>query len=524
MTADINALSDWRFEIDFEGLAWATFDRKDETTNTLSRRAMEELWAIVERVQQGAETKEARGLVIISAKEKSFIAGADIREFESLDTVARVTEAVEQATAILDCIEKLPIPVVAAIHGYCLGGGLELAMACHYRIATRDEGTRIGLPEIKLGIFPGFNGTMRSIRLAGPVQAMQMMLTGAMLRPSVARAIGLVDELVPARPNLRWAARKAALQGRRSRSPSFGKRLQTLWPVRGFLARKMRDKAGEKARPEHYPAPFALIELFERHGGSEMRMKTEETRAFAPLMVSETARNLRRVFRLSEAMKDLAPKGLFKPSRVHVIGAGTMGADIAAHCVMSGLEVSLQDLSEDALKRAETQARGHFSKRYKTRAEQEAASARLILDPKGEGVARADVIIEAIVERLEVKRALFKSLEERAKPTAVLATNTSSIPIEDIAKPMRDPGRLIGLHFFNPVPQLPLVEVVKGPDTRESEVEKGCAVVTAIGKFPLVTKSVPGFLVNRVLAPYMMGAMQRLDAAAGSRRPARDAR
>jgi 3-hydroxyacyl-CoA dehydrogenase/enoyl-CoA hydratase/3-hydroxybutyryl-CoA epimerase len=512
MTADINALSDWRFEIDFEGIAWATFDRAGESTNTLSRRAMEELWAIVERVQQAAEAKEARGLVFMSAKEKSFIAGADIREFESLDTVERVTEAVAQATAILDCIEKLPIPVVAAIHGYCLGGGLELAMACHYRIATRDDGTRIGLPEIKLGIFPGFNGTWRSIRLAGPVQAMQLMLTGSMLRSSVARALGLVDELSSARPNLRWAARKAVLQGRRSRAPSFGKRLQTMWPIRGYLAKKMRQRTAEKANPAHYPAPFVLIDLFERFGGSESAMRAEETKAFAPLMVSEQARNLRRVFRLSEAMKDLAPKGLdFKPVRVHVIGAGTMGADIAAHCVMSGLEVSLQDLSEEQLQKAEGQARGHFRKKYKTRAEQDAAAARLILDAKGESVARADVIIEAIVERLEVKRSLFKSLEERAKPGAVLATNTSSIPIEDIAKPMKDPGRLIGLHFFNPVPQLPLVEVVKGPGTRETEVEKGCAVVTAIGKYPLVAKSVPGFLVNRVLAPYMMEAMRRLE-------------
>ncbi|MEZ5774446.1 MAG: 3-hydroxyacyl-CoA dehydrogenase NAD-binding domain-containing protein [Hyphomicrobiaceae bacterium] len=510
MTADIDSFEDWRFEIDGERLAWAIFDRAGESTNTLSRRAIEEFAAILARAETAAAAKQIRGLVIISAKERSFIAGADIREFENFRTEAEVIEAVKAATGLLDRLEKLAVPTVAAIHGYCLGGGLELAMACNYRIATRDEGTRIGLPEIKLGIFPGFNGTVRSLRLAGPVQAMQMMLTGSMLRPSVARAIGLIDELVPARPNLRWAARKAALQGRRSRAPSALKRLACQWPFRGYLAGRMRDRTKAKVRADHYPAPFSLIELFEHFGGSEPRMKAAETRAFAPLMVSEQSRNLRRVFQLSERMKDLAPKGIaFKPRRVHVIGAGTMGADIAAHCVMSGLEVSLQDLSEEQLKKAEAQAKGHFRKRYKSRTDLEAATARLILDQKGDGAARADVIIEAIVEKLEAKQGLFRALEARARPDAVLASNTSSIPIEDIARGMADEARLIGLHFFNPVPQLPLVEVVKGSGTRETEVEKGCAVVTTIGKYPLVTKSTPGFLVNRVLAPYMMAAMKR---------------
>jgi 3-hydroxyacyl-CoA dehydrogenase/enoyl-CoA hydratase/3-hydroxybutyryl-CoA epimerase len=287
------------------------------------------------------------------------------------------------------------------------------------------------------------------------------------------------------------------------------KRAMTASPIRGFLAGQMRQKTREKVREDHYPAPFRLIDLFEKHGGSPDRMKREETKAFAPLMVSETAQNLRRVFRLSETMKDLAPKGSFKPLRAQVIGAGTMGADIAAWCVVSGLEVSLQDLSEDQLKRAAEQAKALFKKRYKTAVEVEAAVARLLIDAKGDNVPRADVIIEAVVERLDVKQKIFTEVEQRAKPGAVIASNTSSLPIEDIAKAMANPQRLIGLHFFNPVPQLPLVEVVKAPDTAQEWVEKGCSVVTAIGKYPLIAKSVPGFLVNRVLAPYMMQAMRR---------------
>jgi 3-hydroxyacyl-CoA dehydrogenase / enoyl-CoA hydratase / 3-hydroxybutyryl-CoA epimerase len=402
--------------------------------------------------------------------------------------------------------------VVAAIHGYCLGGGLELAMACHYRIATRDDATRLGLPEVNLGIFPGFNGTVRAIKLAGPVAGMDMMLRGSMLRATAAKAIGIVDELVPARANLHWAARKAVLQNKKSNTGSITHGVMRQWPARGYLAGEMRKKVAEKAREEHLPAPFRLIELFEQFGGDDAKMKAAETRFFAPLMVSEQSRNLRRVFRLSEQMKAQAPKGSeFKPKRAHVIGAGTMGADIAGVLVLAGMEVSLQDLNAEQLGKAQQQCKNLFRKRLKSKTEQDAALSRLILDQAGEHVPRADVVIEAIVEKLEVKQALFKSLEPRMKPGAVMATNTSSLLIEKIAEPLADPGRLIGLHFFNPVPALPLVEVIKGTGTREEEIRKGCGVVTALGKYPLVVKSVPGFLVNRVLMPYLAGAMARLE-------------
>lgn len=512
MTSDINDLKDWRFDIDFEALAWAIFDREGESANTLGRRATEELAAIVAHVEEKARSGDVRGLIFMSAKQSSFISGADIREFDEFASEADVASAIEQVTALFDQIEGLEIPVVAAIHGFCLGGGLELAMACSYRIADREDGTRIGLPEVKLGIFPGLNGTVRSIRLAGPVNAMQTMLTGRMLRPAAAKSMGFVDQLVNSHLNLRWAARKAVLQKRKSKGASIVQRTMRSSAARKYLAKQMRAKTSEKVREDHYPAPFALIDLFEKFGGDEKRMKVAETRAFAPLMVSDTARNLRRVFRLSELMKDQAPKDTFKARRAHVIGAGTMGADIAAWCVVSGLEVSLQDLSEEALDEAKARAKKLFKRRLRKPQAVDAAMARLILDPQGEHVARADVVIEAIVERLDAKQGLFKGLEPRLKPGAILASNTSSLPIEDIAKPLDDPGRLIGLHFFNPVPQLPLVEVVKSPESRDEEVAKGCAFVTAISKFPLVTKSTPGFLVNRVLAPYMHSAMARYEA------------
>lgn len=508
-------LKDWRFSIDVEDIAWAVFDREDEPVNSLGRRPLEELDAIVSKTEELAREGAVKGLVLMSGKD-NFIAGADIREFDSFDTEAKVKEVLGPPLELLDRIEKLRVPVVAAIHGYCLGGGLELVLACDYRIADREEGTRLGFPEVKLGIFPGLNGTIRSIRQAGALNAMTAMLTAKFYRPSAARAIGLVDQLVPTRHGLRWAARKAVLKKRRSKGAVWWQRLMQLGPVRSYLAGQMRKQTKAKVREDHYPAPFRLIDLFEEHGGDLKDMKRAETEAFAPLMVSETSRNLRRVFALSEMLKGEAPKqekGMhaFRPLRVHVIGAGTMGADIAAWCVVSGMQASLQDLSEEQLQKGIAQGHKLFKKRLRGKRDQDAAKARLIADPNGTHLPRADVVIEAIVERLDVKQGLFRDIEEKLKPGAVLATNTSSLKLEDIAEGLKDPGRLIGLHFFNPVPQLPLVEVVRGEQSREEEVRKACLFVTAINKMPLIVRSVPGFLVNRVLAPYMMESVAQLE-------------
>ena len=510
--SDLTSLKDWRYSVDVEGIAWAVFDREGESQNSLSRRALEELGQIVEAAEKAAAAKTIIGLVFTSGKDKGFIVGADVREFELLTDVKAVSENVTVANAMLDRIEKLPVPVVCCIHGFCLGGGLELALACHYRIATRDDATRFGFPEVKLGIFPGFNGTVRSIRQAGAMAAMPMMLAGSMVRTSAARGMGLVDELVPAASNLTWAARKAVLRKRRSKPATGLKALASKWPVRGFLANKMRAETAKKVREAHYPAPFRLIDLFDQYGGNPKRMKSAETEMFAPLMVSDTSRNLRRVFKLSEMLKAQAPKDLdWTPLRVHVIGAGVMGADIAGWCVASGMEVTLQDLSAEAITKGIAAQAKTLSRKFKTKPLLDAAKARLIADPTGLGIGRADVVIEAIVERVEVKQKLFAEIESKLKPGAVMATNTSSIMIEDIAKPLVDPGRLIGIHFFNPVAQMPLVEVIKGAGSREAEVRKGCAFVAAIDKFPLITKSSPGFVVNRVLGPYMMAAMERLE-------------
>ncbi len=507
------AATNWRFEVDFERIGWLTIDTPNSPVNTLSRLALQELETIVLRVEDLVASGEVIGLVIQSGKDTGFIAGADVSEFDQMSDPLVLPEALKRAHAVNDRIEKLKVPVVAAIHGFCLGGGLELALSCHYRIAVNDDKTRLGFPEVNLGIFPGFGGTGRSIRQAGPVDAMQAMLTGRMIKASAARRTGLVDKLVRHRDTLHWEARKAVLQKRSSTPAPLIQRIMAWGPIRTQIVKKMRAETSKKARREHYPAPHALIDLFEKSGDDWRAMVDGEASGFVPLMGSDTARNLRRVFFLSEGLKKQGLRGAQKPvfRRVHVIGAGVMGGDIAAWCALRGLGVTLQDLDMARITPALDRAKTLFKKRLKGRTEIASAVARLEADPTGKGIERADVIIEAVVENLEIKKKIFADLEIRAKADAILATNTSSIELERIAEALRDPSRLIGLHFFNPVAQLPLVEVIRSSFNVDADVAKGASFALAIGKSPVLVKSKPGFLVNRVLMPYMLGAVERVE-------------
>ncbi len=501
----------WSFHTDVEKLGWLTINTQGAGVNTLSREAIMELETLVARIEDLASSGEVIGVILLSGKDSGFIAGADVSEFDAMSDFSVLPEALKRTHALFTRIEKLKVPVVAGIHGFCLGGGLELALACHYRIAVNDEKTRIGFPEVNLGIFPGFGGTGRSIRQAGPVDAMQIMLTGKMLKAGAARGLNLVDKLVRHRDMLAWEGRKAVLQKRRSVAAAPVKRLMAMGPIRGYVASKMREQASKKARKEHYPAPFALIDLFEAHGNDWQAMSRGEIDAFVPLMGTETATNLRRVFFASESLKKQGAKGA-KFARVHVIGAGVMGGDIAAWCALRGMAVTLQDIDMERIKPALERGKALFKKRLKSKREVDTAMLRLEADPTGKGVARADVIIEAVVEKLEVKQAIFSGIEDQLKPGAILATNTSSIELERIAEGLKDPARLIGLHFFNPVAQLPLVEVIRSTFNSDAEIGKGAAFALAIGKSPVVVKSAPGFLVNRVLMPYMLGAVKRVEA------------
>ena len=496
----------WQLEYDAQRIAWLTINRCDEDINSLSTEVLQELEHIITEVEQNPP----EGLVISSSKASGFVAGADIREFDQQTDLASATESVQYIHQLLNRLETLPCTTIAAIHGFCLGGGLELALACDYRIALNTESTMIGFPEIKLGIFPGFGGTARAIRNLGGFKAMGVILAARIMKAKAAKSAGLIDQLVSRHGSLRWSAYKAVIQKRKSK-PS---RLQALTSVPGIrqgLAWLVEREIAKKARKDHYPAPYALIDLWRSVGSDFDALLQGEATEVPKLLLGETSTNLRRVFHLQELLKEQgkADKDTqnWQPRRVHVVGAGVMGGDIAAWCALKGFEVTLQDREMQYIEPALKRAKKLFSKKLKAPAKVAAANSRLIADLEGNGVANADVIIEAIFENLEAKQTLFKTLEQAAKPSAILASNTSAIPLEEIASEMQNPERLIGLHFFNPVAMMPLVEVVRSTQSSTLDIKKGCIFSGRIGKFPLPVKSAPGFLVNRILSPYMLEAL-----------------
>lgn len=493
----------WNLSTDIDNVLWLSIDREGENANSLSLDVLSELGSIIDDV----ETNAPAGLVLQSGKPGTFIVGADVREFDDYDDADVATDGINQVHRLFNRIEALPFPKVVIIDGFCLGGGLELALTFDYRIASNVEHTRLGFPEIKLGIYPGFGGSARSVQQAGASNAMQMMLSTRNLRPGAARGMGLVDELVGPHGSLRWAARRAIKQGRKSRQPGQLKRLQNFGPVRTLMARMMRKQVAAKANPEHYPAPFELIEAWEKYGDDPQRMMAEESERVGKLITGNTSKSLRRVFFLMERLKSMAKKTDASFRRVHVIGAGVMGGDIAAWCVLQGMDVTLQDRELKYIEPALKRAKSLFQKKLRNRNKVNGALSRLVPDVDGKGIEKADVIIEAIFEDVDVKRELFAGIEPRMKDGAVLATNTSAIPLAEIASVLKKPESLIGIHFFNPVAKMPLVEVVYDEKSDPEQVAKGAAFCGAINRFPLPVKSSPGFLVNRVLAGYMAKAM-----------------
>jgi len=494
----------WRLEYDMDQVCWLTLDREGESTNSLSREVLLELESIVD----GFEKTPPRGVVLQSGKKNSFVVGADVREFDGVSNPQDAAASLREVHTLFNRIEALPFPMVVTIEGYCLGGGLELALSCHYRIAKNNESTRLGFPEVRLGIYPGFGGSARTTRLLGGPKALELMLSSRMVRASQARTMGLVDQLVGPHGELRWAARAAILKNRKSRGPGLVARLSNLGPMRRLIAGMVRKQTAARANPEHYPAPYALIDAWEHYGNDPQAMLEEEAVQVGELITGSTSRGLRRVFWLMDRLKNEGKSSPFKARRVHVIGAGVMGGDIAAWCVLQGLEVTLQDREMKYIQPALDRAGKLFRSKLRQPDRIAGAKSRLIPDVEGKGIALADVIIEAIFENVEAKQNVFRDIELRLKPGAIMATNTSAIPLHEIASVLQNPQRLIGLHFFNPVAKMPLVEVVSDAQTDRESVAQGAAFCSQINRFPLPVKSSPGFLVNRVLAPYMQKALQ----------------
>ncbi len=499
-------LRHWKTDLRPDGVLVLSFDREGESVNTFGQDVLIELGDLLDRIV----LEPPKAMVLRSAKAKGFIAGADIREFQEFDRKGTIGDSIRRGQTVFQRIADLPFPTVAAIHGFCMGGGTEISLACTGRVASNDPSTRIGLPEVKLGIYPGWGGSVRLPRLIGAPAAMDVMLTGRNLSASAAKALGVVDKVV-APEALVDAAAALALKARaageiaRPFKQTFMAWITNTKLVRQILAPQIVKSVARKANKAHYPAPYALIETWRRSSGSMQQLLDAERRSVVKLASTPTARNLTRVFFLQERLKGLGGKehGI---AHVHVVGAGVMGGDIAAWAAYKGFNVTLQDREQRFIDTAMKRSQELFAKRVKDESKRPEVAARLVSDLAGDGVAKADLLIEAIIEKPEAKRDLYTTVEPRMKADALLTTNTSSIPLTELREHIARPAQFAGLHYFNPVALMPLVEIIHH-DTMAPETEKRLAAFCkAIDKLPVPVTGTPGFLVNRLLFPYMLEA------------------
>lgn len=493
----------WQFEMRSDGILILSLDRKDSNVNALCQEVLNELDGLIERIAFAPP----KGIIIRSTKKAGFIPGADIAEFASFDAKGLVLEAINNGQNIFQRIAELPCPSVAVIHGHCMGGGTELSLACTARVASNDESTRIGLPEVKLGIYPGWGGSVRLPRLVGAPAAFDMMLTGRALSATAAKAIGLVDCVTEQPLMLNKAVELIECGVQRPFKQKAIASLSNTWLARKVLSGVLVKQVARKAKKDHYPAPFSLISTWQRTGGMNVREALkQEGFSVAKLAQTPTARNLIRIFFLQERLKSLGGKqhGI---SHVHVIGAGVMGGDIAAWCALKGFTVTLQDREMQYIQPAMDRAEKLFERKLKNEVKRDATRSRLVADVSGDGVAKADLIIEAIFENLEAKQSLYAALEQKMKPEALLVSNTSSIALNTLSEKLAKPSQFAGLHYFNPVAMMPLVEIVRH-DHIDAETERRLAAFCrSIDKLPVPVAGTPGFLVNRILAPYMQEAI-----------------
>ncbi|HJD43682.1 MAG TPA: enoyl-CoA hydratase/isomerase family protein [Candidatus Paenalcaligenes intestinipullorum] len=496
-------LRNWTCSVDAQGIAWLSLDVVNSSVNRLSAPVLQEL----DRALDFFYAAPPVALIIRSAKHNGFIAGADIDEFSSLDSPDKSESMVLRGWSVMERVAKLHCPTLALIHGHCLGGGLELALACRYRLLIEDSQPVLALPEVKLGIFPGWGGMMRLPQLIGAPKALDMMLTGRNIRAKQAKALGLVDALVPQRI-AELAAAKHVLSHAKPRQARGLDAWLNRAPLKR-LAEKQALKQVAKSDPyHHYPAPRAIVDIWANHGGNPLHAAD----TIHEITSSSTVHNLVRVFHLQERLKAFGKRTTKPPlQHVHVIGAGTMGGDIAALCASKGIRVTLQDQRREPIAKAQARAQRLFERRLREPRLVRQAMDRFIPDLQGHGITQADLVIEAIVENLEAKQALYAQIEPLLKPGAVLATNTSSLALSALSAKLLHPNRLVGIHFFNPVAVMPLIEVVHTPELDADVRDTAMAFCDQIGKLPLPVRDTPGFLVNAVLAPYMLEAMRCVD-------------
>ena len=518
MTADLpGSFGPFRLEARASGVAVLWFDDPDRKVNLLDSDALASLRRVLDTLKKRADASYPRALVLTSGKEGNFVAGADVNEFDTIETPADAEAKVKDAQNLFQEWSELSFPTVAAINGACLGGGTELALALRYRIAA-DKGVTIGLPEVQLGILPGFGGTTRLPRLVGLVPALGLLLTGRTLDSRRARRMGLIDDVLPAtrfsERAVAWteALLASAKPPRRAGPEPVNQIMQSVPPFRSYALGQARKTVLRETKG-HYPAPLEILRVVAASWGKPIPEALKiERKAVAKLLFTQESENLLRLFQMNERAKRVPPaERARRVGYAAVLGAGTMGGEIAYLMSMRDVRARLRDIKPEPILKSLSHARSLFGKELSrgrlTKAGMEQALARIEPTLDLQGFRRVDLVLEAVVEDLHIKQTLFRELEAQVPPTCVFATNTSSLSVTAMAKGLDHPERVVGMHFFNPATRMPLVEVIRAEATDQASLDTVVALTRRLKKTPVIVADKPGFLVNRILMPYLAEAV-----------------
>jgi 3-hydroxyacyl-CoA dehydrogenase/enoyl-CoA hydratase/3-hydroxybutyryl-CoA epimerase len=513
------------------GITHLVIDVPGEKVNVLSSGVMQQLDALLDDL---ATRNRIKALIIVSGKEENFIAGADVSEIRDIVDPVEGAEKARAGQRIFQKINDLPFPVIAAIQGTCLGGGLELALACDFRVAKIHPKTRLGLPEVKLGIIPGFGGTQRLPRLIGLQRALGLILTGKTVDARKAGRLGIVDKVLPAEQPATFltaaaeefarevipTVKRNSLQLRRKLSRFPASLLEGNPWGKNFILKTARRQTLRTTKGQ-YPAPMKAIDAIQRGAAVSLQKGLEiEAEYLGELVATDVCKNLISVFYLTEAIrKDCgAEKSKKEPravSQVGLLGAGVMGGGIAQLCAYNDLPVRMKDIKYEAVQLGISKAGEIFQQAVQKKRMRPQVMRKKMSLVSGttdySGFTAVDFVIEAVVENMEIKKAVFAEVEREVSDAAIIATNTSSLSITEIASLLKKPERALGFHFFNPVHRMPLVEIIRGDKTSDETTMTAVAFAKRLGKTPIVVKNSPGFLVNRILGPYINEAAKMLE-------------
>lgn len=502
---DIDNLN-WHVNFD-ENIYWLGFDRHDSQQNSLNYDSLKELNKIIDSI----DLSNVKAIVIYSKKPKGFV-GADISQIKNMN-VAELSKFIQYGGNLFDKIEKLTVKTIFLINGFCLGGGFELALACDYRVASNDYNTKVGLPEVRLGIHPGWGGCIRLTRLIGISNSIKIILAGRFIDSNKAKKLGIITDVAQEYMLDKAAVYYANNKIRKKINISLfvEKYILYIGIVRKMLRVMLQNDLENKVRKNHYPSPYAILDIFfKKNIYSNSSFQIEQSSLQRIVSNQESLQNMLLIYNLGQRKVSVEKSNNRKITRIHVIGSGVMGTGIASWCAYKGFKVSFEDINLSSLGKAIKISNEFFAKKISNKYRRLAIHDNLIMDPLSSGINTADLVIEAVKEDIKIKKAIFCEIEKKVKPGAILATNTSSIDLEEIHSVMQNPHNLLGIHFFNPVDKMKLVEIIYNSNVHKDLLSASQSFVKNISKIPLFVKSSPGFLVNRILMPYLIESISLL--------------